>query len=162
MYKEGHVFGPHSDQHLLYAPWTNRDSLLVTKNQFNKDLTSNINKLNSLGVANIDKFVAPFEWYNKTIANWTEELGLDLYNFTPGLRTAADYTFPEMGNKYMSSEAILDQLYAQESKEGLNGYIIIIHIGTDQRRKDKLFSQLSKLINVLKNKNYKFISLKEI
>ncbi|WP_257213737.1 polysaccharide deacetylase family protein [Sphingobacterium sp. 1.A.4] len=162
MYKEGHEVGPHSDQHLLYAPWEKRDSLLVTKEVFNKDLTENISKLHALGIQNIDKFVAPFEWYNKTITEWAKDVNLVLYNFTPGLRTAADYTFPAMGNKYMSSEAILEQLYKHESQFGLNGFIIIIHIGSDPNRMDKFFNQLEKLIKGLKDKNYKFVPLNEI
>jgi endoglucanase len=38
MIAEGHYVGPHSDGHLLYIPWENRDTLLVTKEQFNDDL----------------------------------------------------------------------------------------------------------------------------
>lgn len=162
LYEEGHEVGPHSDQHLLYAPWEKRDSLLVTKETFNKDLTVNIQKLHALGIVNIDKFVAPYEWYNTHIAAWTKELGLSLYNFSPGLRTAADYTDPEMGSRYMSSEAIFNQLVNYEVKEGLHGFIIIIHIGSNPKRTDKFFNQLEKLIELLKDKNYKFVPLNEL
>lgn len=162
LYKKGHYVGPHSDQHLLYAPWEKRDSLLLSKKEFVDDLNANLKKLKDLGIDNIDKFVAPYEWYNKQIANWSKEMGLDLFNLTPGLRTAADYTFPEMGKKYMSSEAIMTQLVEHESKEGLNGYIIIVHLGTDSKRVDKLFNQLERLIDLLKNKNYKFVPLDEV
>lgn len=159
---QGHYVGPHSDQHLLYAPWENRDSLLLSKEEFNKDLIANVDKLNKLGVKNINKFVAPYEWYNTEIAAWSKELGLDLYNFTPGLRTAADYTFPEMGKKYMSSDAILKQLLEYESDKGLNGHMIIIHLGSDPKRTDKFFNQLETIIDLLKNKNYKFVGLDEL
>ena len=159
---QGHYVGPHSDQHLLYAPWENRDSLLLSKEEFNKDLIANVDKLNKLGVKNINKFVAPYEWYNTEIAAWSKELGLDLYNFTPGLRTAADYTFPEMGKKYMSSDAILKQLLEYESDNGLNGHMIIIHLGSDPKRTDKFFNQLETIIDLLKNKNYKFVGLDEL
>lgn len=162
LYQEGHEVGPHSDGHLLYAPWEDRDSLLVTKEEFNKDLSLNIEKLNALGINKIDKFVAPYEWYNKTIQQWTQERGLTLFNFTPGLRTAADYTFPEMGKRYMSSQAIMDQLEAFEAQNGLNGFQIIVHIGADPKRTDKFFNQLEKLIELLKHKNYKFVSLNEL
>ena len=36
--KAGHYLGAHSDEHLLYNDWGKRDSLLVTKEQFKKDL----------------------------------------------------------------------------------------------------------------------------
>ena len=31
---DGHYLGAHSDRHLLYCDWTNRDSLLVTREEF--------------------------------------------------------------------------------------------------------------------------------
>ncbi len=160
--KEGHYVGPHSDGHLLYATWENRDSLLVSKEQFNKDLTQNIIKINALGMLNIDKFVAPYEWYNKTIGSWTSERGLQLINLSPGLRTAADYTYPEMGNRYLSSDRIMEQLLSYEEKNGLHGFIVLVHIGTDPRRTDKFFNRLDKLITVLKNRNYEFVNLDEL
>ena len=35
----GHYVGAHSDKHLLYCDWVKRDSLLVTKEEFSKDLS---------------------------------------------------------------------------------------------------------------------------
>ena len=162
LFENGYEVGPHSDGHLLYSPWENRDSLLVTEAEFKVDLLGNINKLKALGISSVDKFVAPYEWYNTTIQTWTEQMGLTLYNFTPGLRTAADYTYPEMDNKYLSSQAILTQLVDKEKEKGLNGHIIIVHIGADPRRTDKFFNQLEHLIDFLKKKNYKFVSLNEL
>ncbi|VTP88071.1 polysaccharide deacetylase family protein [Sphingobacterium daejeonense] len=83
---KGHYVGPHSDQHLLYAPWENRDSLLLSKSEFEADLMANIQKLKAIGVTEINKFVAPYEWYNKQIAEWSNDLGLELYNFTHRLK----------------------------------------------------------------------------
>nr|WP_234993140.1 polysaccharide deacetylase family protein [Sphingobacterium lactis] len=161
LYDKGHLIGPHSDRHLLYAPWEDRDSLLVTKAEFRQDLQDNLLKLSKIGIADVKEFIAPYEWYNQTIADWTSELGLTLYNFTPGLRTPADYTYPQMGKKYLSSEAIIRQLLDFEERNSLNGHIVLIHLGTDPRRTDKLFNQLERLIDLLKNKNYKFVPLNE-
>jgi len=36
--KRGHYLGAHSDAHLLYCDWSNRDSLLVSRQQFTHDL----------------------------------------------------------------------------------------------------------------------------
>ncbi|MCK7540394.1 MAG: polysaccharide deacetylase family protein [Marinilabiliales bacterium] len=41
----GHYIGPHSDKHLLYNSWENRDSVLVTKETFVEDLKSNYMEL---------------------------------------------------------------------------------------------------------------------
>ena len=47
---DGHYLGAHSDKHLLYADWTNRDSLLVTRNRFIKDLRRNYKRMKSFGI----------------------------------------------------------------------------------------------------------------
>jgi hypothetical protein len=61
--QQGHYLGPHSDQHLLYNAWTKRDSLLVTKDQFNKDLTANLKAIEKYGVKRsaIKYFIPPYE-----------------------------------------------------------------------------------------------------
>lgn len=160
--QKGHYVGPHSDQHLLYSPWENRDSLLITKEEFVKDLETNVQRLEKLGIKKGDIFVAPYEWYNKKIVDWSTESGFDVYNFTPGLRTPADYTYPEMGTRYMSSEKIVNQIYNYEKENGLNGYIILIHIGTDSRRTDKLYARLEEIIAELQSKNYNFVPLTKL
>lgn len=160
--QKGHYVGPHSDQHLLYSPWENRDSLLITKEEFVKDLETNVQRLEKLGIKKGDIFVAPYEWYNKKIVDWSTEGGFDVYNFTPGLRTPADYTYPEMGTRYMSSEKIVNQIYNYEKENGLNGYIILIHIGTDSRRTDKLYARLEEIIAELQSKNYNFVPLTKL
>lgn len=160
--KAGHYVGPHSDAHLLYAPWDNRDSLLVSKEEFREDLSANRDKLEKLGMMNVSLFIPPYEWYNQQIVDWSKEMGFDVYNFTPGLRTPADYTYPEMGVRYMSSDKIITLLFDFEYRESLNGAILLIHIGTDSRREDKLYKRLEDIINKLRDKNYKFVSLNKI
>lgn len=162
MIKAGHYIGPHSDQHLLYAPWEKRDSLLVSKEEFVKDLETNASKLRDLGMQDISMFIPPYEWYNKEIVDWSNEIGFEVFNFTPGIRTPADYTYPQMGNRYLSSEKIINQLYDFEEKNSLNGAILLIHIGTDARRSDKLYKKLEQIIRDLQNKKYKFVSLNKI
>jgi peptidoglycan/xylan/chitin deacetylase (PgdA/CDA1 family) len=160
--KKGHYVGPHSDQHLLYSPWENRDSLLVTKSEFVSDLEANVQKLEAIGIHRGEIFIAPYEWYNKKIVDWSTEIAFEVYNFTPGLRTPADYTYPEMGTRYMSSERILNQLYEHEKANGLNGYIILIHVGTDSRRTDKLYWRLEEIIDELQSKKYNFVPLENL
>lgn len=162
LYKQGHYVGPHSDQHLLYSPWEDRDSLLISKEEFIHDLQENVIKLEKLGISPGDIFIPPFEWYNRTIVDWASEKGFEVYNFTPGLRTAADYTYPEMENRYMSSQRILTQLFDYEKSSGLNGFMILIHIGTDERREDKFYYHIEEIIQKLRLKNYIFVPLKKL
>ncbi|HEX8039229.1 MAG TPA: polysaccharide deacetylase family protein, partial [Chryseosolibacter sp.] len=135
--RDGHYLGPHSDKHLLYADWTKRDSLLVTQKEFSDDLRENYRKMSTFGVGFADAhfFLPPYEWYNAKIAEWTRQLDLQLVNYSPGTRSAADYTYPEMGDRYLSSEKIYRSIMDREETDphGLNGFILLIHIGTDPR-----------------------------
>ena len=95
----GHYLGPHSDQHLLYCDWTKRDSLLVTKDSFAQDITQNISAMRKLNlpIHTPQLFVPSYEWWNDSIALWSREKALTVFSFTPGIRTNADYSWPEMG-----------------------------------------------------------------
>jgi endoglucanase len=156
--KDGHYLGAHSDKHLLYADWKNRDSLLVSKAQFDTDLSENYNAMKAFGIEKKDAsyFLPPYEWYNKTISNWTDAQNLKLINLSSGTRSNADYTYPEMGKSYKSSQEIYDSIinFNQSKTNGLNGFILLLHIGTDTRRKDKFYSKLPQLIDYLTKNNY--------
>jgi len=154
---KGHYLGAHSDQHLLYCSWEKRDSLLVSKSQFMSDLKANFREMERFGISRQDAhyFLPPYEWYNDSISAWTEEAGFHLVNFTYGTRTNADYTTPEM-NSYRSSDEIWKSIveYEEKSTIGLNGFIMLIHIGTSPERTDKLYHRLDELIGWLKEKGY--------
>jgi peptidoglycan/xylan/chitin deacetylase (PgdA/CDA1 family) len=162
MMNEGHFIGPHSDRHLLYATWEKRDSLLVTREQFVRDLEANYEALAEYGIESegIRWFLAPYEWYNRVIAGWCDEIGVTLINFTHGTGTNADYTTPDMKN-YRSSDQLIEGLKRFEagSEHGLNGAIILIHPGTEPSRTDKLYLRLDEMMDYYKEKGYKFKKL---
>src|SRR5688572_17004111 len=157
--KNNHYLGAHSDQHLLYCDWNKRDSLLVEKDQFREDILANYIEMLGAGIkkGNALFFLPPYEWYNDTIASWTKELGLQLINFTPGTLSHADYTLPEMKN-YRSSEIIYKSIidYEKNSPAGLNGFILLMHIGTDPKRSDKFYHRLPELLKYFRAKGYQF------
>ena len=159
MISGGHYVGPHSDGHLLYIPWENRDTLLVTKQQFNDDLKKNMEALKNAGLKKERPrwFLAPYEWYNNAISRWSEEMGMKLVNFTPGTGTNADYTTPDMAG-YRSSDFLIQKLpsFGESSPYGLNGAIILIHPGTAPERTDKLWSRLGEIIDYYTAKGYTF------
>ena len=161
---DGHYVGPHSDKHLLYTPWDNRDSLLVSKGEFIADLSRNYLEMAKFGIAKNDAtlFLPPYEWYNEEISKWTKELGLDLVNFTAGTSSNADYTTPDMPN-YMSSENILNKILSveQKSPSGLNGFLLLSHVGSHPDRKDKFHYKLDTLIETLKGRGYRFELLRK-
>lgn len=157
---DGHYIGAHSDKHLLYCSWENRDSLLVTKDEFLSDLKNNYKELDRLGVSKTRAqiFLPPYEWYNDSISLWTSESGLKLVNNSSGTITNQDWTFPDKGKPYFSSDSLMKNFLAYEKNIGMNGYIMLIHPGTDPRRTDKFYLQLDSVLNYLESRNYSFRS----
>ena len=107
-------------------------------------------------------FLPPYEWYNESIARWAAEAGFILVNYSPGTRSNADYTFPEMGRRYLGSEEIYQSITGRESKGGLNGFLLLTHAGTDPRRTDKFYNKLDDLILFLKGKGYQFVTVNDL
>jgi peptidoglycan/xylan/chitin deacetylase (PgdA/CDA1 family) len=153
---EGHTVGAHSDKHLLYNAWENRDSLLLPEDSIREDIRRNLKELEDLGIRP-RYFLPPYEWYNSRVSAMAAEQGQITVNFTPGIRTNADYTTPDMPN-YLSSEQILDSFLHHEETQGLDGCHVLIHPGTDPRRKDKFYLHLEELIAKLRAKGYRFDS----
>ncbi len=165
LHQHGNYLGPHSDQHLLYCDWNNRDSLLVSKSKFTNDLNNNLAaiKQNGIALSSVQYFLPSYEWYNDSIATWTKEMGMQLINYSPGTLSAADYTYPGLKN-YRSSDEIYQSIIEKETTEpnGLNGYILLLHMGTDPKRKDKFYYRLNELITVLKKKGYQFKKINDL
>lgn len=162
---DGHYLGAHSDRHLLYCDWNDRQKTLVTREEFRADLLANYREMERFGIGRQEArfFIPPYEWYNRDIAAWCLELGLTLFNFTPGTSSNADYTTPSMP-EYKSSREIYDRILAYEAKDpnGLNGFILLIHIGTDPERTDKFYLLLGELIRDLKAKGYALVRIDEL
>jgi len=162
---DGHYLGAHSDRHLLYCPWEDREKTLVSREEFRADLEANFREMERFGIRRDEArlFIPPYEWYNREIAAWSRELGLTLFNFTPGTSSNADYTTPSMPG-YLSSQTIFDRILAYEQKDphGLNGFILLIHIGTDPERTDKFYFKLGDLIEALRKKGYALVRLDEL
>jgi len=163
--ENGHYLGPHSDRHLLYCSWKDRDSTLVTKDQFVRDILNNYREMKRFGISRRDApfFIPPYEWYNETTVQWAQEAGLILFNFTPGTLSNADYTTPDMKN-YRDSETIYQSIltYEENHIEGLNGFILLVHIGSHPDRKDKFYLMLKPLVAELKNRGYRFVRIDKL
>ncbi|WP_373804477.1 polysaccharide deacetylase family protein, partial [Bacteroides heparinolyticus] len=161
---DGHYVGSHSYGHLLYMPWEKRDSLLLTREEFEDDMLKSYEAMRKAGIDYKDAplYVPPYEYYNKEIAAWAKGMGIQIVNYTPGTMSNADYTTPDMGKRYRSSRFIYDKIMELEKKEGLNGHLILIHLGTDDRRIDKFYNgYLDKTIRMLKRKGYSFMPIRE-
>lgn len=160
-----HYLGAHSDDHLLYCDWSDRKKLLVTKDRFKLDLGNNYGQMTmfDLQKENAKFFLPPYEWYNDSISAWTREMGLQLINYTPGTLSHADYTTPKDKN-YRSSETIYNSIinYERTKPAGLNGFILLMHIGAGPDRTDKFYDRLPRLIRWLKAKGYHFQTVEKL
>jgi peptidoglycan/xylan/chitin deacetylase (PgdA/CDA1 family) len=69
-----------------------------------------------------------------------------------------------MGDKYVTSDTIMNSILQSEKKltNGLNGFILLLHIGTDPARTDKFYYHLPAVIKYLKNKGYQFARINDL
>lgn len=162
---QGHYMGSHSDGHLLYMPWEDRDSLLVSKQEFVEDMESCYSRMADFGITKdtAPVFIPPYEYYNDSISAWAREIGLQLVNYTPGTWSNADYTTPDMGSKYRPSSEIYQRILSFEDTDGLNGHMMLIHFGTDTARTDKYYEHyLDSTIVALQARGYRFVPVTEL
>ncbi len=83
-------------------------------------------------------------------------------NFTGGTLSQADYTTPEMGDRYRSNAGIWRSIMEKEAEEGLNGNILLIHPGTEEKRPEKFYHLLDELIRELRGRGYHFVRIDEM
>ena len=90
-------------------------------------------------------------------------MGLTLINFTPGTRSNADDT-GEADPNFVSSQAIFDSILKQEREDpqGLNGYILLFHLGSGPGRADKFHLRFGELLDTLGSKGYQFVRVDEL
>jgi len=151
---QGHYVGAHSDKHLLYCDWTKRDSLLHSEQVIKEDIRSNLEALHRLDIYPT-VFMPPYEWYNRQVVDIAGQLQQTTVNFSPGTRSNADYTTPDMPN-YLSSDTILESVYSYLSANSMNGFHLLIHPGTSPGRRDKFYYKLDELITRFKEEGYGF------
>lgn len=163
---EGHYLGPHSDKHLLYCAWENPTNTLVTEEQFTIDLYANL-RLMPNAAWNTRRpsryFLPPFEHYNGDIVDWTRKSRWNLINFTPGTRSNADYT-GEADKNFVSSPTIFESILKREREDphGLNGFLLLLHIGSGPGRADKFHARFGELLDTLTNKGYQFVGVDDL
>lgn len=161
----GHYVGPHSDQHLLYCTWDVGRTTLVSRVEFAADLADNILRLQRFmkSAGWPVWFMPPYEHYNAEIAEWAIAEGCVLVNFTPGTRSNADYT-GEADRNFVSSQAIVDSVLRQHRVDphGLNGHILLLHLGAGPGRQDKFHLRFGELLDRLHAHGYEFARVDEL
>ena len=108
-------------------------------------------------------FIPPFEHYNQQIVDWADELSCVVINYTPGTRSNADYT-GEADKNFVPSQTIFDSIVKREQADphGLNGFILLLHIGSGPGRADKFHARFGELLDYLAGKGYEFVRVDEL
>jgi peptidoglycan/xylan/chitin deacetylase (PgdA/CDA1 family) len=162
--RDDNYLGGHSDKHLLYATWEKRDSSLVSEADVVADLADNYRAMAQFGLSpgTSPYFLPPYEWHNREVADYIRRAGLTLVNLTPGTLSNADYTTPSMGKSYRSSREIVNRIldFERTHPDGLNGFMLLMHVGTDPERTDKLYYRLGALMDELQKRGYGFDRLR--
>lgn len=163
---EGHYLGPHSDKHPLYASWEKPPKLLISREEFDRDLTNNMREIERFGIPKEKArfFIPPYEHYTEEIAAWTRERGMLLINYTPGTRSNADYMEDDDKNFVSAPDMVQSILKKEETDpDGLNGFLLLMHVGAGPRRtKDHLYDYLGALLDELRRRGYEFVRVDEM
>lgn len=160
---EGHYLGPHSDKHLLYCEWEPPKKRLVSRGEFDADLSANLQKIARFSADRPAYFLPPYEHADAEIARWTEARGMRLVNFTSGTRSNADYTEDDAPN-FVPSREILASILRRNREDplGLNGFLLLLHIGVGPKRTDKFADHFGALLDHLDGRGYELVRVDEL
>src|SRR5207249_2485841 len=126
------------------------------------DVSRNITRASRFGApaSAIRYFLPAYEHYNAEIGEWTKGIDLILINYTPGTRSNADYT-GEADKNFVSSKAIFESIVTKEQRDpnGLNGFLLLLHVGAGPGRADKFHTRFGELLDYLSAKGYQFVRL---
>lgn len=152
---EGHYVGPHGDRHILLAEWDKERTTLASADSAVRDMEAAYLMLQRYGVCRESAriLIPSFEWYNRSHIEAFRNAGLFPINMSPGIETYKDYTTPDLPY-YTTSAEIWEQLLTHEAEKGLDGAIILIHLGTDSTRTDKFYRYLPALLDTLDTHSY--------
>ena len=159
---DGHYLGPHSDRHLLYVG--TEGETLVPREEFRLDVERNLDEVTRFGMdpAAVGYWIPAYETHNEEIVAWSEELGLTMCEFTPGIG-ASDWA-PDDHPAFRASREMLDVIwdFAATDSHGLNGVLLLLHIGAGPGRTDKFFRLLNELLAGLHARGYECVRLDEL
>jgi peptidoglycan/xylan/chitin deacetylase (PgdA/CDA1 family) len=165
MVRDGHLLAPHSDKHLLYATWEPPHASLVTRDELRRDLQDNVTALAPFTSEPDGRkyWIPSYEWFNAETVTWARELGYETVTFTPGTRANADYT-GEADKNFVSSDRIVASIRerAAHPDRGMNGFVLLMHLGAGPRRADKLHVRLDEILDLLRDGGYQVVPLAEL
>ena len=161
MHRAGHLVGPHSDRHLLYASWEAPPRRLVTRDSAVRDLRANVREIVRSGLPRPRHVLPPYEHVTPEIAGWLAAEGLTVVNLTRGTRSQTDY-MEDRDPAFVPADSIVASILRAERRDpnGLGGYLLLMHVGAGPgRTRDSLAPRLGALLDTLAGRGYRFVRL---
>ena len=173
--REGHEAGNHtfSHPHLTSFAQDQTQSILpaITEAYLDRELGKTDSLFHILtGVPLAPLWRAPYGEYNRTICIWAQKAGFLHVGWRQG-RTwklgldSNDWISDEGSSGYHTPQEVYDKIVALANRpeNGINGGIILMHLGTVRTQKDKqVHLMLGRLIDTLRSLNYRFVPISEM
>jgi peptidoglycan/xylan/chitin deacetylase (PgdA/CDA1 family) len=173
MVADGHEVGNHLDSHphLTTYETNHRQKTLpgVTREFLIGQLRHAEESFRSLtGKPMVPFWRAPFGEHNEEIRAWAAEAGYRHISWTRGAGTAEDldtrdWVADRSSHIYRSRQEIAARLVALGNRqpEGLNGGIVLMHLGT-HRRTDRPHESLPEILKGLQDQGYRLVTVSEL
>jgi peptidoglycan/xylan/chitin deacetylase (PgdA/CDA1 family) len=172
--QEGHEVGNHtwSHPHLTSYAIDKQNATLpeVTREFLHDQLLRTAQLFEGVtGVKMAPFWRAPYGEHNAEIRQWAAELGYRHVGWTRGRNwqesmDTMDWVADTTSKAYHTSEEILSHLMkmAEEETHGINGGIILTHLGSHRQGDDHFYNVLPRLISGLREKNYTLVKISEL
>jgi len=172
--QEGHEVGNHTWNHPHLTSYAadklNATLPNVTREFVHDQLTRAAQLFEEVAGAKMAPFWrAPFGEHNAEIRQWAAELGYRHVGWTRGRSwqesmDTMDWVADTTSNAYHPAEEILAHLMklADGETPGLNGGIILTHLGSHRQDGDHFYTVLPRLISGLREKNYALVKISEL
>lgn len=167
MAEEGHTVGNHtfSHPHLTSFSFNRRQATLpgVTA-EFLRSQLARAAGLYQLATERTmaPYWRAPFGEYNGQLLRWGADAGYRHVYWSPKMDTL-DWVADEQSPLFRTPAKILDGLLRQtQSPNGLNGGIILMHLGTEREGESRADTILEKLMDELERQGYTFVSVDQV
>jgi len=159
---DGHQIANHTLSHLHFTQYE-INKTQKTRGGVNRQLVQRqLNAADSLLHALTKRGMAPY-WrapygeYNKDILRWAAEAGYRHVGWSRHCDTW-DWEADTASVLYRTPQEILQYLLKTEQQEGLNGKIILMHLGSE-RKNHFPYEILPNLIDALRQRGYRFVTV---
>jgi peptidoglycan/xylan/chitin deacetylase (PgdA/CDA1 family) len=169
--EEGHEVGNHTWNHphlTSFAKNKRNETLPEVTREFLHDQLLRTSKLfeEATGRQMAPFWRAPYGEHNVQIRRWAAELGYRHVGWTKGRSwqqsmDTLDWVADTSSAAYHTAEEILANLLSMTENEahGVNGGIILMHLGSHRQDGDHFYTILPRLISGLREKNYEIVKI---